>query len=569
MKRLINKNLSILIFFFLINYFAFGQSNEMSLEKTVIYYNQRNEAINLVKSEEWQDAIKILKKLTAQNNDDGDLFYLLGESYYKTEHYQKSINALKSSLSLGGSRFQPFNDIMIEVAKAYALKKDKKNVIKWLQKGFKARYDEKPFLIGSPAFKEYSQDHDFLEVLGIYTETDISREEAWKKDINYLVSQIKRLHYNMYHSVSKAEFENLVADVSENISALTDEQIIVKLMKIVGALGNGHNVIIPTSQKKNALKQLPVQFYYFNEGMYIVNAEKEYEKWIGYKVEFIENIPIKDALKKTNTVNARDNAMQTLWLGSYYLSLPAVLEGLNIIKDPEQVNITLKRNNGIQEIITLKGIDWNFSDFPKLPAIKAEKQPLYLSKKDKPYWSKVLNKHSAMYVQFNAVQQKKEESLEDFNVKIRKEIKQNNIQNLILDLRHNHGGNGAILPPMLKTVIEFEIINPQGRIFVLIGRETFSAAQNLLNDITKITKAILVGEPSGSRPSFIGEAGYFKLPYSGLLGIISSQYHQLYSEDYRKWLAPQIPVSLSAKDYFSGNDKALNAIFEVIKNNKN
>jgi hypothetical protein len=34
---------------------------------------------------------------------------------------------------------------------------------------------------------------------------------------------------------------------------------------------------------------------------------------------------------------------------------------------------------------------------------------------------------------------------------------------------------------------------------------------------------------------------------------------------HREWIAPHIPVSLSSTDYFSGEDKALHTIMEVIK----
>ena len=67
----------------------------------------------------------------------------------------------------------------------------------------------------------------------------------------------------------------------------------------------------------------------------------------------------------------------------------------------------------------------------------------------------------------------------DFNLKLRENIKQSNSQNLILDLRFNNGGDGSIFPPILKTLIEFEIIKPEGKIFVLMVRGTYSAAQNL------------------------------------------------------------------------------------------
>lgn len=109
-------------------------------------------------------------------------------------------------------------------------------------------------------------------------------------------------------------------------------------------------------------------------------------------------------------------------------------------------------------------------------------------------------------------------------------------------------------------------MNPKGKIFVIMGRGTFSAGQNLLTDITKYTNPILVGEPSGSKPNHIGDVGWFQLPYSGLMGMISTQFYQdLKTEDNRKWIAPHIPVSLSSTDYFTGNDKALNIIMEVIK----
>ena len=140
------------------------------------------------------------------------------------------------------------------------------------------RYDEKPFLIGSSAFKTLKDDIEFQKVLGVYKDKNVSRVEAWKQDIDYFVYNIRQSHFNMHHSVSKENFDTLVNDVKSNINTLTDQQVIVKLMKILGSLGNGHNLIIPTTPKQNALKQLPIQFYQFKDGMYIVSAKKGFKK---------------------------------------------------------------------------------------------------------------------------------------------------------------------------------------------------------------------------------------------------------------------------------------------------
>ena len=567
-------NIAILVLLIFINIsYAFSQTGNSNIESKIEYFQQRNEAIILVNNEQWQASIVILENLTNQYQNDSDLFYVLGLSYYQDEQYQNAITALKKTLDLGGTILTgiptgsaPSNDIMIKIAEAYAEDGDKDNALLWLRKGFAARYDEKPFIKSSSAFKSFNEDEDFLALFGNDTQKDITREEAWSRDITYLEKRINELRYSPNHAISKSDLSKEIIDIKTNIAPLSDEQIVFKIIKLFGALGSGHNFILPTSPSKGALKKLPVQFYQFSDGLFIVDAEEGFEQWIGYKVDLIENTPVEVALQKTNAVNARDNDMQILWLGPYYLGLPDVLEGLGIIKNANQVTITLSDKEGKSEKATMNPVTWHFSGMPILPKLKTENQPLFLSKTEDNYWAKTLPQYNATYIQFNEIQQKEELTLMDFNLKLRKNIKQSDSQNLILDLRFNAGGDGSIFPPMLKTLIEFEIINPKGKIFVLINRGTFSAAQNLLTEITKFTNAILVGEPSGSKPSFIGEAGWFKLPYSGLIGIVASQYHQTYkAEDHRNWIPPHIPVGLSSVDYFNGNDKALNVILEVIK----
>ncbi|MBO0340346.1 TPR end-of-group domain-containing protein [Flagellimonas profundi] len=527
----------------------------------------------MVKIEKWEKAIPILESLTLQYPNDADLFYVLGLSYYETEQFKNAVIVLKKTLESGGTILTdiptgsaPSNDIMIKIAKAYAEDGDKENALLWLKKGFASRYDEKPFLKGDPAFKSFNEDEEFQQVFGYRSHLGLSRGESWVSDIDYLEEQILELHYNPFHSMSKTDFDKKILGLKSEIDSFSDEQIIVELMKILGSLGNGHNLIIPTSPNKGALRKLPVQFYQFNDGLFIVGAEKGFEKWIGHQVELIGNTTAEDALQKTNAVNARDNDMQTLWLGPYYLGLPDVLQGLGIVENTDQVTITLKDSNEKSQKVIMDPVSWNFSGFPKMPKLINKEQPIFLSKIEDPYWYKLIPENKSIYVQFNAVTQKEAQSLEAFTIELRSQTSKNDIQHLILDLRHNHGGNGSILPPMLKTIINFELMNPGGNVFVLMGRETFSAAQNLLTDITKYTNAILVGEPSGSKPNHIGEAGWFKLPYSGLMGLISTQFHQTSkAEDNRKWIAPHIPVNLSSTDYFNGNDKALDTVMKVIQ----
>lgn len=573
-KSIISSSILLVIVLFVTG--AFSQEISHVVQDPLEHYTNRAKAISLAKSGNWEQLIPIAEGLTEKYQKDGDLFYLLGLAYYETAQYQKAITALTNTLGLGGTVLSgiptgstPSNDMMIKIAKAYALDGDKSNSMIWLQRGFEARYDEKPFLKGDPAFEKFNQDADFLQLFGFSNKTDLTREEAWRCDIDYLAKRVIQLHYMPYHHISKTSFDKLISELKSNIGAISDEQIVVEIMKVIGSLGNGHNLIIPTTPKNGALKRLPVQFYQFDDGVFIVNAEEKFRQWIGYRVDSIGAEPIEAALEKTNAVNARDNNMQTLWLGPYYLGLPDVLKGLGIIKNPDQVVMTLSDSKGMSREVTMNPIDWNFTGFPKLPQLATETQPLFLSKMNDPYWYSFLGNDSVIYIQFNAVTSKEDQSLEDFNTELRNQIAQSGTQNLILDVRHNHGGDGSLVPPLLKTLQNFEIMNPEGKVFVIIGRETFSAGHNLLTEITKNIDSILVGEPSGSKPNHIGESGWFQLPYSGLTGLVSTQFHQdSKPEDHRKWIAPHIPVSLSSTDYFNGDDMVLNTIMELIKASK-
>ncbi|MCO7224406.1 S41 family peptidase [Pleionea sp. CnH1-48] len=542
------------------------------VEDPAAYYAARVKALELVKQKSWQSARPLIESLTNQYPDDGDTWYLLGLTYFQLGQWEKSINAFERTIALGtilsniptGSA--PSNDIMMNIAEAYSELGQESNAIAWITKSLEARYDGRKDLVSNAHFEQIADSKAFQRVSGNYLPENLSRIQSWQFDLNFLVEEIKRLHINMYHSVSKAKFEQIVSRINDRIPYLSDQEIVFEFMKLVATLGNGHNFIVPAFGKKGSFKQLPLQFYQFSDGLFIVDASQQYRQLVGSKVVAIGNMKVDEALSKVKVINARDNDMQQLWLGPYYLGLAEVLKGLNIVNDAEDITLTIKDNEGKQRVIkpTLKAM--TFSGFPKLPAL-AKSSAIHNLKIKEQYWYKHVPEKSALYIQYNYVHNNPSRSFEDFNQELREKASKLNIQNLILDIRHNAGGNGSIYPPILKTLVQFEALRSQGKIFVIIGRNTFSAAHNLLLDISRLTNAVIVGEPSGSRPNALGEAGWFKLPYSGTLGIISSQFHQASkAEDHRIWVAPHVPVNLSSVEYFSGEDPALNVIFKIISN---
>ena len=537
------------------------------------YYANRMVAKGLVFEQKWSEAAPLLESLVAQYPDDGDVWYMLGIAHMRTENWLDAIPALENTIALGAglsgvpTGSSPPNDIMLLIAECHAALGDAANTKLWAEKSLAARYDDRPFMAGKPHFKEALSLDEYQRILGVPSETDLSHDEAWRADLTHLADEIRRLHINLGNVISKRDFNQQVTEIDAKIPSLTEQEIVFEFMKLVGQMGNGHNVIIPTNGAKGSFSRLPVEFYWLSDGLYIVDANEGFEQFIGSKVISIGSTPIAEALDKTLILNARDNEMQHLWLSPYYISLPEVLKGLGIIEDAATVPLTIVDPDGATKTVSFSGTQWSFQGFPKLPKPGHTDLPLYLKNSEQLFWMEALPERNAIFVQFNFVNERDDNTLADFSRRLTEMVETSNLDNIILDIRHNPGGNGSILPSLTRALIHAEIAKPDGKLFIVIGRGTFSAAHTLLVDINELSNAVIVGEPSGSRPNAISEAGWFKLPHSGLMGIVSTQFHQTSSaEDHRIWIAPHIPTSLSSAEYFAGIDPSLEAIFEVITN---
>jgi hypothetical protein len=180
------------------------------------------------------------------------------------------------------------------------------------------------------------------------------------------------------------------------------------------------------------------------------------------------------------------------------------------------------------------------------------------------YWFKHLPDKQTVYFQFNQVADKDGESLATFAVRLRRFLDEQKIRTLVVDLRHNNGGNTYLYKEMIRTVVHFDAAEENRQLFVLIGRGTYSAAVNFAVDLERFTRAVFVGEPTGGKPNTHGDESPTILPYSGLHFLLSSVYWQLSSpRDSRLWIPATISVPLTAEDYFANRDPVLELVLQL------
>jgi hypothetical protein len=416
-------------------------------------------------------------------------------------------------------------------------------------------------------------DPRFHELVGELPHRAFTRDEGWRYDLAYLVSETKRVHYLYRNQPLPKEFTDEVQALNEQIPTLSDSVIRIHLEHLVSLLGDGHSLVLPvqlrpTEPERGVSEQIQVRFYLFTDGLYIIDAPEEQKTLIGKRVVKFDNTETAVAIQRVEFVQSRDNPMNLKWSLPFYLSCTGVLQGLGITSDPTRVTLTVEDSDKHRAQVLLMASPQVSRDRKLIPSRMpgSPPPPLYLTKVADNYWFEQLPNHSAIYFQSNLFVDKPDESMEEFARRLQTYLDKHSVHNLIVDVRNNNGGNGDRLIPILTTLIHFEHTRPGSRLFVITGRNTFSASQVFIGSLERLTHAVFVGEPSSSTLAFVGEGPYFfKLPFSGVPAAISSRYHQIYDHiDQRMWIAPTVPVTLSSKTYFSNQDPALESIFRII-----
>lgn len=407
--------------------------------------------------------------------------------------------------------------------------------------------------------------------------------EQWHEDLRFFAENMPKTHRNLFHSMTREQFDAAVKRLDERISTMADHEILVELMRIVALVGDGHTGVRVTQKLSSVY---PVRLYLFKDGLFIRSAAPEYREAVGARVLRIGNVDSDQAIRAVSELAWRDNEMGIKALAPQLLAIPEILHALRLTSDLQKVDLVVERDgrqqkfeikatNQLQQVIRETPSDWvDARTDAKTPA------PLWLRDPHNNFWFEHLTgargscaqgcEKGIMYVQFNAVQDKPQaaqspgETVESFFNRVFDYIEANQINKMVLDMRSNGGGNNYLNLPITIGLIKSRV-NKRGNLFVIIGRETFSAAQNTVNELEKYTNATFVGEPTAANPNHFGDARNVVLPNSKIAIRASTLWWQdMDPRDNRKWTAPQIAAELTSADYRAGVDPAMNAILKFV-----
>jgi tetratricopeptide (TPR) repeat protein len=399
----------------------------------------------------------------------------------------------------------------------------------------------------------------------------VDRDAGWRGDLRLLAREVKRRAWSPFRPRPEADFDAAVAELDRAIPELDDDGVLVGLMRLVARLDDGHAFVQFPPGDPRGQRSLPLQLFWFEEGLFVVAAEERHAGLLGAQLLAIGGQPVEPVLALTDPLISRDNRWWPRHVAPALLRQAPVLRGLGLAPEDGAVALSLRLPGGqASEVTVAADSAWSTTspsavcppDWRFLPETLGSPLPLYLRNRGALYWFEHLPEAGLVYCQCNNLLDDPAEPLEAFWRRLLAAAEEHHAR-LVLDLRANGGGNTFLTSPLLHGLIASRALNRRGRLFVIAGRGTFSAAQNLTTLLARHTEAVFVGEPTGSRPNFVGETAPFRLPWSGLLANVSDLYWQTsWPLDHRAWIPPELFTPPTFAAFRANRDPAMEAVLD-------
>ena len=507
----------------------------------------------------WKAAGETYQRLVEANPSVGLFWYRLGFCRLETGQYAEAIDAFTKSEQLGSFQLNPVRpgyrgESAFGLAAAHARLGHTDEAWQWTRKSLtQGLRDIRQF--HGKHFEPLLADPQYCKLVwAIDDSQSLSRDEGYRLDLRFLVHEAKRIHYAPFRATPESEIDALTTKLDGDISQLSDDQAFVRFMAIVRRFHDGH-----TNLRRDTFSSLPVDFFLFPEGMYVVAASKEHADLVGARILHIGETPIEDAITLAEDVKSRNAEISVRRATQWLLDSPAILRGLGIVSPDGPVSLELQDVEGNTRRVELAELTKRPKPGEWVGTVPGRENPLPVSRLDstKRQWFVKLPEQNAIYCQINGISG----DLSGFCPKLFDAVNQSDVEALILDLRYNGGGDTFTNPPLIEGLIRSEKLRQPGRLFLIIGRLTYSAAINTTTEIERRTKAILVGEPTLCPPNFIGESVLIKLPYTGwTLSVSDLWWQHSMPMDYRVWTAPALYAPPTAAAFLTHHDPALDVI---------
>jgi hypothetical protein len=309
------------------------------------------------------------------------------------------------------------------------------------------------------------------------TATTIPADPAvarWGEDMRALSDGVRAIHPDPFWRQSEAEFDAAIAAAPRQLATMPPPLAAATVMRLTAGV-DGHSGVYPFEVGFHAVA---LHLYDFGGAIHVVDAPDP--GLIGLEVVAIDDTPIGDAIAAVVPYAAHDNDTTICVVVPMLLGTPEVLQAAGVARFDDGITYVLRAPDGVTSAVTPEALTWGEFDeqLGGIPVgLPADDRMMSLARRDEAFWWEPLDADT-VYLQYNSVVASSGGvTINDITHGVGRALDAG-ADRLVIDLRHNNGGNNRTYRPLLQLLVSHPALAEPGALLVLIGRQTFSAATN-------------------------------------------------------------------------------------------
>ncbi len=314
-----------------------------------------------------------------------------------------------------------------------------------------------------------------------------------------------------FSPAARAEARRQTAELKAERVPLDSARFRVALMRITALADNGHTSL--DDERDNWPNCVPLRVMWLADGLYVLRAKLPHTDLLGARVDNIDGRPTRDVLATLEQLHGGAEGWRRIH-AALYIQSPEILYGAGVGSRPDLTIWTFRLPNGTETTRALAGEISGGSDPHGLMTRWLSPQKM---KGEPPDWRALLSPGAelplslrdfnttfrrawvdhgcTLFIQLKAIHDVDNVHIRDFLKATTEEMSAHPPCYIILDMRFNTRGDYTKAARFAARLPDF--VPPSGRIYVLTGPQTFSAA---------ITTTAFVKQAAGTRAVILGEA---------------------------------------------------------------
>ena len=294
----------------------------------------------------------------------------------------------------------------------------------------------------------------------------------------------------------------LLADLVGTCGALPRESIHLELARILTLSGNAHTCLLNTNWQW-LFGRVPLRFAFFGDTLYVGFADSDWRDLQDREVRLINGFEVSEI----EAVWSRYQSGRRGWRRQFlyhFIESPALLHAAGLGSDPDQMTVTLRGADGVEESHQIKAVTQSRAAAglealipPPRPELlhrlRPLRRPFSMTEPDLPFRFRTLPGSQIPFLQFRAnIDFSDQRDITTFAEQISEQLETMEPQHIIVDQRDNWGGDLTTTRELMKALPSLV----SGRIIVMTSGRTFSAG---------IASTAYVKQAGGDRVSIVGE----------------------------------------------------------------